>query len=284
MSINNSQTSSGTIKIHGTKDVSIFEVLLNIFIAIATRKINVFLYCDTVRKSIFENLANSQFINVSVVQQQSNVDVDDALQPNYACQIIFDSADISSAFTELGKAWQDNKAPWRIRSCWIQESLKEQFFTQIQSCIVTPENYFEIYQEDILKSVEKCQALGATVIQAPNKRSPLIVCGVTRKNINCDHLVLVNFFRTVKEAITLVNTDTNAVCSSIWTENISIAYEVANKLASLNVWINSIGLLNPAVTLTIREKIYGSKLSLSKFEIDTTTNIENVTNSLWQKW
>lgn len=258
------QLSSGMIVIQGTKDVSIFEVLLSIFMAILAGKTSIYLYCDSVRKTIFNKLANSsQFKKITLDDRQS--DEIDVLEPIYGCQIIFDSADISSAFTELGKAWQDNTAPWRIRSCWIQESLKEQFFAEIQSCIVTAEKYFENYQEDIVSSVEQSRALGATVIQTPNKRSPALVCGVNRKNINCDHLVFVNFFRTAKDVITLVNADTNVVCSSIWTENISIAYEVANKLASLNVWINSNGILNPAVPMTIREKMYGSKLSLIKF-------------------
>lgn len=248
-----------------------------------TRKSSIYLYCDSVRKQIFENLVNTQFINVSVKPWKRSKE-DNAQSLVYGCQIIFDSADISSAFTELGKAWQDNTSPWRIRSCWIQESIKDKFFAEIQSYIKTGDSYFENCQEDILNSANQCRALGATVIQTTNKRSPALVCGLSRKNINCDHLVFVNFFRTTKDLITLVNADKYAISSSVWTESISIAYEVANKVASLNVWINSNGVLNAAVPLTIRDQIYGSELSIIRFGLSAAESNLNINIAEYKKW
>lgn len=255
---------SGECQINGQKEISLFEVIVSIFLAMACNKAVINLHYDSARKSVFEKFINRLFPKVSIETFNAI-----PTQAVYGTQIIFDSSDVKSAFAELGNAWQDNTAPWRIRSCWIQESLKEKFFAEIQSAISTPDCYFERFQEDIISSVDKTRALGATVIQMPNKRSPAIVCGLTRKQYECEHLVFVNFFRTAKEVVSLVNAE-NIECMSLWTENISVAYEIADKLTSPNIWINSNGILNPRMPFTSRGRLYGTDLSPIQFAINLT--------------
>lgn len=270
---------TGESRINGQKEISLFEAIVGIFLAILCRKAVVNLHCDLTRKSVFEKLINRLFANISI--EPSNVI---QTQTVYGNQIIFDSSDVKSAFAELGNAWQDNTAPWRTRSCWIQESLRDKFFAEIQSAMSPSEFYFENCRDDIISNVEISRTLGATVIQMPTKRSPAIVCGLTRKQIDCEHLVFVNFFRTAKEVVSLVNAEKNNDCVSLWTENISVAYEMADKLMSPNIWINSNGILNPKVVFTIRDRLYGTDLSPIQFAINVTESSSNNDYVKYSTW
>lgn len=46
-------------------------------------------------------------------------------------------------------------------------------------------------------------------------------------------------FRTAKEAVALANHCTLAMAASVWTENVSLALEVAAELQAGTVWVNS---------------------------------------------
>lgn len=176
-----------------------------------------------------------------------------------ATQIIFDSGDVSAAFAELAAAGADRTAPWRIRLCWIQESLRDRF----EDAFVQASNGEEL--DEVARSLGGC--LHRSTI-APDAL-PLIV-GVSPSQWlgSKDDVVLVQFFRTAREVLDHV-ARSKTISISAWTENMSLAFEVANRLPDVrNVWMNSVGLLNPKVPFTFADAsdggtscLYGTELA-----------------------
>ena len=53
-------------------------------------------------------------------------------------------------------------------------------------------------------------------------------------------------FRTEKEAISIANHGVSGTAAGVWTENVSVALEVASMLQVATVWVNTYGLLDAA--------------------------------------
>lgn len=175
---------------------------------------------------------------------------------------MFDSGDVNAAFAELAMAGADRTAPWRIRLCWIQESLRDRF-----------ENVFAketaAAEDDVL--AENARSLGGWFHRSKNNPDALpLIVGVSPNQwfFPKEDVVLVQFFRTAKEVLDHVGRS-KAISISVWTENISLSFEVANRLASVrNIWMNSVGLLNPKVPFTFANSsdgctscLYGTELA-----------------------
>ncbi|GFN80698.1 aldehyde dehydrogenase family 16 member a1-like [Plakobranchus ocellatus] len=62
----------------------------------------------------------------------------------------------------------------------------------------------------------------------------------------CGPVLVAVPFRTEKEAITIANHSVSGTAAGVWTENISVAMEVASLLQVATVWINTYGLLDAA--------------------------------------
>lgn len=78
-------------------------------------------------------------------------------------------------------------------------------------------------------------------------------------------VVLVQFFRTCKDVITLLGKQSPLSTQnlSILTENFSITLEVAHGVPNaLNVWQIFVGLLDPVVPFTFTSGLYGSEIAL----------------------
>lgn len=60
-------------------------------------------------------------------------------------------------------------------------------------------------------------------------------------------------FRTIDEAVALANNTKQGYAASVWTENISLANEVSEKLNVSNVWINGHGLFTVDVSIVPRK-------------------------------
>lgn len=200
------------------------------------------------------------------VQKQDAVPAGD-ITASTATQIVFDSSDASAAFAELAAAGADRTAPWRIRLCWIQESLRDRF----ESAFARVPGGDEDEDEDGDELDQVARTLGGRLHRSTTVRDALpLIVGVApdqwprRK----EEVVLVQFFRTAREVLDQV-ARTRATSVSAWTENMSLAFEVAQRLPGVrNVWMNSVGLLNPKVPFTFADAsdggtscLYGTELA-----------------------
>lgn len=169
-------------------------------------------------------------------------------------QIIFDTADIDSAVDALIANLSDRTiAQWRIDNVYVQETLRIQFdvaltdrlnaFNSLQSSSILHENSADI------KSMQK---FGSKYIESNNKLMGFLfetLPKYVQQTANgAKPPVTINYFRTAKELGQLVAADRNvdgvAVdfrSASIWTENVSLLYELANNLNVKIVWANAIG-------------------------------------------
>lgn len=60
-------------------------------------------------------------------------------------------------------------------------------------------------------------------------------------------IIVVVPFRTVKESVSMFNSDNNGAAVSIWTDQVSVAMEVALKLKTNVVWVNSENVYSPKI-------------------------------------
>lgn len=165
-------------------------------------------------------------------------------------QIIFDSADVACAFSQLEVA--DKTNPWRIRECWLQEKLRDKFTDRFPNVVQSPD-------AEIADAVAR---YGGQLLVSAAATVPLVV-GVPAAQWPphlADRAVLVHFFRTANELLKLfVPTDS----CSIWTENVSLAYELVARLKGVpNVWLNSVGYLTGSATFEFSKRLYGGVMAL----------------------
>lgn len=250
----NVKSSTMAEEIDGTSSRSLFEVLLTIYQNLHVNRVQLVVRIDEDRcyfQSLFKNIKSLSFEKASPIKRSA-----------YCVQIIFDSSDVASAFAELADAGADRTAPWRIRQCWVQESLRSKFEAQFPS----DGGVIDASVRDL------AQPFGAIVLTSRRVVLPLIL-GVSEAHIDSDGVVLVNFFRTAKDCVDILakkrltvgaGVAADEMSVSVWTENISLAVEMAAVLPALNVWINSVGLLDPSVPFTFGENhtVYGSDLAL----------------------
>lgn len=199
--------------------------------------------------------------------------------------IIFDSSDIDSATDVLATAWENNSVPWRIRNVLVQESISETFIKTIENKIRSFDNILlkdPVFIDSLKESLNSSSKMGFTVIQNEhdaNEFKPLIVMGPNRKYFDKDDspimspIILMNTFRTAKEAVALSKSTSRSGSASIWTENISLAYEVVNSLDASTVWINNFGTFDPAVPFDFGgfRNTYGMNFGIYRNALTTLT-------------
>lgn len=262
-----------SIIISATGNTSLFEVLVSIQYALVTcKKITVIL--DKKRAYLKDVLMSTFKAEVNEVECSNTGD------PSFCTQIIFDSADYQSAFNVLAGAFSDNTSPWKIRSCWIQDTLKQKFFNSFQSLLTNARELNDEQKTEVGNVIRQSKQFDVTVFQSEDEGATFLV-GLTKKHIDSDLCVTVNFFRTPKEAVSLIQANDRTNSISLWSESISLAYDVADKLNAENIWINSNGLLHPEMPFTfgrgVDRRIYGSKLGNSRsWKLNEIVEINNV--------
>ena len=107
--------------------------------------------------------------------------------------------------------------------------------------------------ERISRLVERGRAEGAEIFQAGTAKAPFypptLACNVQPANILAREEVFgpvlaAMTFRTPDEAVRLANNTAYGLAASVWTENLSRAYEVASRLKAGVVWLNSTNLFD----------------------------------------
>lgn len=251
------------VVVSATSNKSLFEILVSIYYAIvASNKITIIL--DEKRAYLKDLLVSLFMFQVDTIE--ADYPITEA--STFCTQIIFDSADFQSAFSVLASAFSDTTSPWKIRSCWIQDTLRTKFVNSFQSLVKNAGQLNDDQKIEVDNILSKSKQFDATVFQSADKNATFLV-GLTKKHLNSNLCVVVNFFRTPKEVVSLVESTDQTNSVSLWTESISLAYDVADKLDVENVWFNSNGLLHPDIPFTFGrgadKQIYGSKLGKVKF-------------------
>lgn len=199
--------------------------------------------------------------------------------------IIFDSSDIDSATDVLATAWENNSVPWKIRNVLVQESISETFIKTIENKIRSFDSIVlkdPVFIELLQGSLNSASKMGFTILQNEHDKNvlkPLIVMGPNRKYFDKDDsqmmspIILMNTFRTAKEAVALSKSTSRSGSASIWTENISLAYEVLSSLDVSTVWINNFGYFDPNVPFDFGgfRNTYGLKFGIYRNSLTTLT-------------
>lgn len=173
-------------------------------------------------------------------------------------QIVFESGDIESAIDSLFANLTDRTiTPWRINSIYVQETLRNQFYLAINDRLKALNSLQPSpVARSNLNGAELSQKFGGKYIESNNKLIALLIETLPKyieASDDDEPPVVVNFFRTAKEVIQLMNDDDcgdvalDRKTVSIWTENISLLYELANSLNVRIVWVNSIGLYHQCI-------------------------------------
>ncbi|XP_049778638.1 putative aldehyde dehydrogenase DhaS [Schistocerca cancellata] len=216
--------------------------------------------------------------NVSGSSKTLNMLVD-----SKSTMVVFDSADLNSAVEEAIKAswFYQGQVPWSVRNLLVQESVFTEVVKKLESRM-SPLNIGSSLdkaadigpavrrnvQEQVMKILNRAQQRGLQIIKpnCANNESrtsfftPAVVVGAGAEENNvldnflCVPVLTVTAFRTAKEAIALANNSLNGLAVSVWTENISLAFDVTKKLEVGIVWVNCHGEFTAGAPFTPRKK------------------------------
>ncbi|XP_050100588.1 uncharacterized protein LOC126581153 [Anopheles aquasalis] len=249
---------------------SLFEILLDLHSAMRATCVGFALYFygeNPITTKAIELLLQFPAFSETRNEQLSLAGPIPALHQAYCTMIVFDSCDLESASDRLAFAWATNDAPWAIRNVLVQETVKDELL-QLVRLKLKP--YTEEQKQFLKKPLEKALAeaenLGAQLVQSPTDASTIkptlaLLPGVQYllpESANAPQpspIVTVSVFRTAKEAVTLANAN-NGGSVSLWTEELSLTFEVAYGLQCGTVWVNSYAELNPKCPYTFRKEDY----------------------------
>ncbi|XP_058118794.1 uncharacterized protein LOC131284456 [Anopheles ziemanni] len=200
----------------------------------------------------------------------------------YCTMVVFDSADLESASDRLAAAWSTNDAPWSIRSVLVQENIKDEFVLLVKSKLKPfTEGQKHLLKHRFMTALAAAESLGSQLIRNDSDTSEVkptlaFVPGVqylvspAESAVTPSPIVVLNAFRTAKEAISLVNSN-NGGSVSLWSEELSLTFEVAYGLRSQTVWVNSYAEFNPDCPYTFRAEdfCYGSDYAVCEKKVKT---------------
>ncbi|KAJ9583592.1 hypothetical protein L9F63_022065, partial [Diploptera punctata] len=209
------------------------------------------------------------------------------LDSGRSSMLVFDTADLDSAVdSAVDAAWfNQGQAPWCVRNVLIQESIWVTFTSKLRSRIEQLQvgTAFD-HQADIGSPVDKKLVLDVTNairlahirgLEVTWKKLPsslpsdeffpptLVIGGLPYSNSTVEEEISVPLlsaipFRTAKEAIVIANNTRHGLAASVWSDNASLAMEVAYQLQVGTVWINSHGTMDAGVPFgTWKESGYG---------------------------
>lgn len=238
---------------------SSFEIIVGTFQYLKVGRTNVHIELDG-------NADEADNYLLAIAKAMPQIKIDRRSAPSstaFGRQIIFDSADVACAFSQLETEVAASKNPWRIRDCWIQESLRDKFMDRFHADVSSSSDLVDV-----------AARYGGQVIVAATGQMPLVI-GVPAAQWPphlADHVILVHFFRTAAEVLKLLGPTDSC---SVWTENVSLAYELVARLPNVpNVWINSNGHFIAAGTFEFAGQIYGGEMGLVAAAVASADSVE----------
>lgn len=188
---------------------------------------------------------------------------------DYTTMIVTENADMHSAVDEITKSFKNLRSPWMIHRILVQENIQDRFLILLERNLPKIDPIFWGQSDIVLKyesHVKKFIEKGIKLIQAPISdvlKATIAVGAPMTTDMRQVPIVILEPFRTSKEAITLFNKQHMGNFVSIWSENITEAFEYIKCLTASTLWINSYGVLNakcPVVILgTKYDMNYGKK-------------------------
>lgn len=261
---------------------SVFEIMLDLHAAMRATCVGFKLYFYG------ENPITNEFIQLLLLYPSFSAHDGDQLTLTgeiplhmaYCTMIVFDSCDIESASDRLALAWTTNDAPWAIRNVLVQENVKDEFIQLVKSKLKPfSDEQRKFLSNSLQKAIDAAKSVGVQLIASDsdaNEIKPMLafVPGVQyllSTNVAAlqpSPIVAVNAFRTAKEAVALANSN-NGGSVSLWTEELSLTFEVAYGLRSQTVWVNSYGEFNPDFAYTFRKDdfCYGSEYAVCEKKV-----------------
>lgn len=249
---------SSSVELNALNTTSIGDFLLHCHVAALQSIENFSIYLDAHRKKLIIKLFGSQ--HTEEVVPASVVASTLTCIDQYECtQIIFESGDIESAIDAFLVNLSDQTvAPWRIRSVYVQESLKNDLLSVLSVDRLNNVQRKQDKAKNTNVTEQLLKRFGGKAIESSDGAISLLL-DVPAKYVPKSHgpgepstLVCINFFRTPKEVVQLIEDNENSDCnvtqlSSVWTENVSLMYEMAANLKSTIIWGNSYGLFDATV-------------------------------------
>ncbi|XP_019932178.2 uncharacterized protein LOC109622362 [Aedes albopictus] len=207
----------------------------------------------------------------------------------FCTMVVFDSGDLESATDVLAKAWVNCSVPWEIRNVLVQETVQEKFITLLESKLKPFLSDHVPCANAMVSAIEKANSTGLRVIRPEgNMPGPAVVYGssvdffLKPNAVQASPVVVLNVFRTPKEAISLAN-KSNGGSVSLWTEQLCLAMESAYAVEAQTVWVNTYARFNPAFPYSFRRdgNCYGSEYAIYEKKVKTVfvPSAEHSTNS-----
>ncbi|XP_071442192.1 aldehyde dehydrogenase family 16 member A1-like isoform X2 [Hetaerina americana] len=190
--------------------------------------------------------------------------------------IVLESADLDSACEALiESAWYNQgQVPWAVTDVYVQQSVFKVFSEKLKmqmnrlrvghnfdkmadtgyTCdVVTSEAVRDLVSNRRSSGSEVLTILHAAVPSSCRYLVPAVVVNATNEsNVLLDDdwpmpVVMLNPFRTAKEVTSLANNSKYSLASSIWTQDFSLAEEIAQNLKVGTVWINCVNKFDAGV-------------------------------------
>lgn len=269
---------------------SVFEILLDLHSAMRATCVGFDLYVaggDASKDEFVKKLL--EFPNFATGAPCLSIP-ESNLAVGYCTMIVFESSDLESATDILAKAWVNSSVPWTVRNVLVQETVQEKFLLLLESKM-KPFLDNVPCEKEMRAAVNKASEAGFRMVQClvdGVDLKPTVVCGANidffleKNSTNASPILVFNAFRTAKEAISLANAF-NGGSVSLWTEELSLALEVAYSVSAQSVWVNSHAIFNPGFPYTFRQNdyCYGSEYAVCEKKIKTVfvPSIEHPVNS-----
>lgn len=270
---------------------SLFEILLDLHSSMRATCVGFSLYFtggDSRKDSLVAKLL--EFPNFDSGADELKIPPT-AFRVSFCTMIVFDSSDLESATDVLSKAWEHCSVPWVIRNLLVQESVQEKFIQLLESKLKPFPEHFA-FADEMNVTVGKASSTGLRLIQPVGPKSsvvPTVVYGssvdffVKSDVLEPSPVVVMNVFRTPKEAISLAN-KSNGGSVSLWTEELCLAMEAAYAVDAQTVWVNTYARFNPAFPYAFRRHgyCYGSDYAVYEKKVKKVfvPSAENRVNSV----
>lgn len=217
---------------------------------------------DTFSKLIFTGSLEKS-LPYSKLNFKANIPYD-ILIPKRPVIIVYENSDLNSAANGVLEAFFSHDTRSKSSGCKVmmQESIREKFLIILKgyfdkilvgqnmsktdmSCIVT-----EAQKSVLMDSIKKVDKTNEKIAGTPyNNCNYVHMKPILISTLQCNSkllhgelggpIIVTVTFRTVKESLAMFNCDNRGSPVSIWTEKISVALEVAQKLKTGTVWVNS---------------------------------------------
>ncbi|XP_046394516.1 aldehyde dehydrogenase family 16 member A1-like isoform X2 [Ischnura elegans] len=191
--------------------------------------------------------------------------------------IVLESADLDAACeAAIESAWYNQgQVPWAVTDLLVQQSVIHVFVeklsvrmsrlrvgSHLDKMADVGHTCRKQASEAVRMCVDKSRSDGARVLSIPDSRRPpspcpylipAVVVGASAESsalldddwpLPC---VMLNAFRTAKEAVALANNSKYSLASSIWAQDSSLAEQVAQGLQVGTVWINCVNKFDAGV-------------------------------------